>query len=78
MSKVEEFAGFSCVSGEGLFDKTGLAVLEGEAGVGVVVGMGRGDVYEIDVGVLNEGLIAIVDAGATVALGKGLGLLEGT
>ena len=60
------------------FDETRLAVLESEAGVGVVVGMRRGDVDEIDVGVLDKGLIAVVDAGTAVALGKGLGLLEGT
>ena len=59
-------------------DETRLAVLESEAGVGVVVGMRRGDVDEIDVGVLDKGLIAVVDAGTTVALGEGLGLLEGT
>lgn len=76
--EVEEFDGFGCVGSEGLLDETGLAVLEGEAGVGVVMGMGRGDVHEIDVGVLNEGLVAVVDAGAAIALGEGLGFFEGT
>ena len=74
---VEELAGFGCVGGEGFFDETGLAVVEGETGVGIVVGMGRGDVHEIDVGVLDEGFVAVVDAGAAVALGEGLGFLEG-
>ena len=78
MGEVEELDGFGSVGGEGFFDETRLAVLESEAGVGVVVGMRRGDVDEIDVGVLDKGIIAVVDAGTAVALGKGLGLLEGT
>lgn len=76
-SEVDEFAGFGGIGGEGFFDETGLAVLEGESGVGVVMGMGRGDVHEIDVGIVDEGFVTVVDAGAAVALGEGLSFFEG-
>ena len=76
-SEVDEFAGFGGIGGEGFLDEAGFAVLEGEAGVSVVMGMGRGDVHEIDVGIVDEGFVGVIDTGAAVALGEGLSFFEG-
>ena len=57
MGEVDEFLGFYGIGCKGFLDETGFAVLKGQAGMRIVMGMGRGYVNKIDIGILDKRLV---------------------
>jgi hypothetical protein len=73
LGEFDEVAGFGGVAGEGLLDHDRLPRLQGEAGLSVVLGVGRGDVHDVDLRVVHELLVGAVGCGRAVFVGEGAG-----
>ena len=75
VGQVEKFLGLGCIGRKCLLDEAGLAVLQGQTGVCIVMRVRRGDIDKIYIWILDESLVGIVNAGTAVTRSKSLRLL---
>ena len=76
LGEVDQVAGLGGVAGERLLHQDGFAGLEGEPGLAVVLGVGRGDVDDVDLWVVHEFVVGAVGGGCAVLVGEGAGPVE--
>src|SRR6185369_9921702 len=74
--EVDQVAGLGGVAGERLLHQDGFTRFEGEPGLAVVLGVGRGDVDDVDVRVVDEFVVGAVGGGCAVLVGEGAGPVE--